>query len=68
MRVGVYPYINSYQSLEKIMHMEKIMSSKDPEWKISNDNIPNWFYNMLLSMGFAVLLGFLLILAGSIYL
>ena len=46
--------------------MDKIMDSKNEHWDFYNDNIPNWFYKMIIMMGISVFFGFLLILAGSI--
>ena len=51
---------------QDIMKMEKIMNTKSQYWSKNNENIPNWFYKMLISMGISVCIGFFLILAGSI--
>ncbi len=48
------------------MKMEKIMNTDSKHWKVNNEKIPLWFYQMLISMGISVLLGFLLILTGSL--
>ena len=60
------PYQDIFEILENLMRMEKIMDSKNEHWDFYNDNIPNWFYKMIIMMGSSVFLGFLLILAGSI--
>ena len=60
------PYQDIFEILENLMRMEKIMDSKNEHWDFYNDNIPNWFYKMIIMMGLSVFFGFLLILAGSI--
>ena len=60
------PYQDIFETLEKLMRMEKIMDTKNEHWDLYNDKIPNWFYIMIIMMGISVLLGFMLILAGSI--
>ncbi len=60
------PFEDLCDNLEEVMKMEKIMNTKSEYWSKNNENIPNWFYKMLISMGISVCIGFLLILAGSI--
>ena len=60
------PFENFLESLEEIMKMEKIMDSSSEKWDKHNDKIPQWFYQMIISMGVSVCIGFLLILAGSL--
>ena len=60
------PYQDIFEILENLMRMEKIMDTKSEHWNFYNDKIPNWFYKMITMMGISVLLGFLLILFGSI--
>ena len=60
------PIENLLESLEEIMKMEKIMDTSSEKWDKNNDKIPLWFYQMIISMGLSVCLGFLLILAGSL--
>ena len=48
------------------MKMEKIMDTSSEKWDKHNDKIPQWFYQMIISMGVSVCVGFLLILAGSL--
>ncbi|ABM72474.1 Hypothetical protein P9515_12671 [Prochlorococcus marinus str. MIT 9515] len=60
------PYQDIFEILENHMRMEKIMDTKSEHWNLYNDKIPNWFYKMIIMMGISVILGFLLILAGSI--
>ena len=52
--------------LEEIMKMEKIMDVSSDNWKKNNEEIPLWFYQMIISMGISVCIGFLLILIGSL--
>ena len=54
------------EAFEEVMKMEKIMDVSNENWKKNNDEIPLWFYQMILSMGISVCLGFLLILIGSL--
>ena len=54
------------ESLEEVMKMEKIMDVSNNNWHKNNDQIPLWFYQMIISMGISVFLGFLLILFGSL--
>ena len=54
------------ENLEEIMKMEKIMDVTNEKWDKNNEKIPMWFYQMIISMGLSVCLGFLLILAGSL--
>tara|TARA_Y100001978_G_scaffold38685_1_gene34491 strand:- start:685 stop:918 length:234 start_codon:yes stop_codon:yes gene_type:complete len=54
------------ESLEELMKMEKIMDVSNETWHKNNEEIPLWFYQMIISMGISVCLGFLLILAGSL--
>tara|TARA_Y100000589_G_scaffold301089_1_gene311748 strand:- start:3589 stop:3822 length:234 start_codon:yes stop_codon:yes gene_type:complete len=54
------------ESLEEIMKMEKVMDTNSDAWDKHNEKIPLWFYQMLISMGISVFLGFFLILFGSI--
>ena len=60
------PLENILETLEDLMKMEKIMNTDSKHWKVNNEKIPLWFYQMLISMGISVLLGFLLILTGSL--
>ena len=52
--------------LEEVMKMEKIMDVSNENWQKNNEEIPLWFYQMIISMGISVCLGFLLILIGSL--
>ena len=54
------------ETLEEVMKMEKIMDVSNNNWHKNNDQIPLWFYQMIISMGISVFLGFLLILFGSL--
>ena len=54
------------ENLEEVMKMEKIMDVSNDSWQKNNEEIPLWFYQMIISMGISVCLGFLLILIGSI--
>ena len=54
------------ETLEEVMKMEKIMDVSNDNWKKNNEEIPLWFYQMIISMGISVCLGFLLILIGSL--
>ena len=54
------------ETLEEVMKMEKIMDFSNDEWQKNNEEIPLWFYQMIISMGISVCLGFLLILFGSL--
>ncbi len=49
------------------MHMHYVLSNDSNPSYSPNDKIPNWLYQMIISMGIAVLLVFGLILAGSIF-
>jgi len=60
------PYQDIFEILENLMKMEKIMDTKSKHWDFNNDKIPIWFYKTIFMMGLSVLLGFLLILTGSI--
>ena len=60
------PFDELCENLEMLMRMEKIMNTESKYWSKNNENIPNWFYIMLISMGISVFIGFLLILAGSL--
>ena len=60
------PIENLLESLEEIMKMEKIMDTSSEKWDKHNDKIPSWFYQMIISMGLSVCIGFFLILVGSI--
>ena len=46
--------------------MEKILDARSEKWDKQNDKIPLWFYQMIISMGVSVCIGFILILAGSL--
>ena len=48
------------------MKMEKILDVNSDKWEKDNEKIPMWFYQMIVSMGLSVCLGFVLILAGSL--
>ena len=52
--------------LEEVMKMEKITDVSNDNWQKNNEKIPMWFYQMIISMGLSVCLGFLLILIGSL--
>ena len=54
------------ENLEKVMKMEKILDVNSDKWEKDNEKIPMWFYQMIVSMGLSVCLGFVLILAGSL--
>ena len=54
------------ENLEEVMKMEKIMDFSNDTWQKNNEQIPLWFYQMIISMGISVCLGFLLILVGSL--
>ena len=60
------PIENLLESLEELMKMEKIMDTNSEKWNKYNDKIPNWFYQMIISMGLSVCIGFILILVGSL--
>ena len=63
---AVKPWEDRLESLEKLMHMDKIMSTESEYWSLSNQTIPIWFYQMVISMGLALVFGFTLILCGSL--
>ena len=54
------------ETLEEVMKMEKITDVSNDNWQKNNEDIPLWFYQMIISMGISVCLGFILILIGSI--
>ena len=54
------------ENLEEVMKMEKIMDVSNDKWQKNNEEIPLWFYQMIISMGISVCLGFILILIGSL--
>ena len=54
------------ENLEEVMKMEKIMDVSNDNWQKNNEEIPLWFYQMIISMGISVCLGFLLILIGCL--
>ena len=60
------PIEHLFESLEEIMKMEKILDASSEKWDKQNDKIPLWFYQMIISMGVSVCIGFILILAGSL--
>jgi len=60
------PVENLLESLEEIMKMEKIMDTSSEKWDKHNDKIPLWFFQMIISMGLSVCIGFFLILVGSL--
>ena len=60
------PIEHLLESLEEIMKMEKILDASSEKWDKQNDKIPLWFYQMIISMGISVCIGFILILAGSL--
>ena len=60
------PIENLLETLEEIMKMERIMDTSSKNWDRHNDEIPKWFYQMIISMGISVCIGFVLILAGSL--
>ena len=53
-------------NLEELMKMERIMDVSNDNWDKNNEQIPLWFYQMIISMGISVCLGFLLILIGCL--
>ncbi len=60
------PWEDRLRILESLMHMDKIMSTENESWSLNNQTIPTWFYQMVFSMGIALVFGFALILFGSI--
>ena len=60
------PIEHLLDSLEEIMKMDRIMDTSSEKWNKQNDKIPLWFYQMIISMGLSVCIGFILILAGSL--
>ena len=54
------------ETLEEVRKMEKIMDVSNDNWQKNNEEIPLWFFQMIISMGISVCLGFLLILIGSL--
>ena len=60
------PWEDRLESLEALMHMEKVMSTESEYWSLNNEVIPMWFYQMVVSMGLALIFGFILILFGSL--
>ena len=54
------------ENLEELMKMEKIMDVSNDNWDKNNEQIPLWFYQMIISMGLSVCIGFFLILVGSL--
>ena len=60
------PIYRFLETLEEVMKMEKIMDVSNDNWQKNNEEIPLWFYQMIISMGISVCLGFLLILIGSL--
>ena len=60
------PLEDLFENLEEMMKMEKIMDVKNKNWDKNNEIIPLWFYQMIISMGLSVCIGFILILAGSL--
>ena len=54
------------ETLEEVMKMEKVMDVSNDNWQKNNEEIPLWFYQMIISMGISVCFGFLLILFGSL--
>tara|TARA_B100000963_G_scaffold164230_1_gene142666 strand:+ start:175 stop:405 length:231 start_codon:yes stop_codon:yes gene_type:complete len=60
------PLEDLFENLEEMMKMEKIMDVKNENWDKNNETIPLWFYQMIISMGLSVCIGFILILAGSL--
>ncbi len=63
---AIKPWEDRIEILESIMHMNKIMSTESEYWSISNETIPMWFYQMVISMGVALTFGFMLIFFGSL--
>ena len=61
------PWEELFENLEAIMHMDKIMSTESEDWELNNQDIPIWFYKMVISIGVALSFGFLLILLGSLW-
>ena len=64
--VATKPWEDKFLELETLMHMDKIMSTESEYWSLSNQSIPLWFYQMVISMGIALTFGFVLILLGSL--
>ena len=65
--ITAYKHIEGFlETLEELMKMEKIMDVSNNSWQTNNEEIPLWFYQMIISMGISVCLGFLLILIGSL--
>ena len=60
------PIEGFFEVLEEIMKMERIMDDTSESWNRNNEKIPLWFYQMIISMGVSVCIGFILILAGSL--
>ncbi len=66
LRTAYKPIEGFLEALEEVMKMEKIMDVSNDRWQKNNEAIPLWFYQMIISMGISVCLGFILILIGSI--
>ena len=60
------PWHRRINSLDEMMHMDRIMSIESENWSKANDKIPAWFYQMIVYMGLAVSTGFILIFLGSL--
>ena len=60
------PIEELFEVLEDLMKMDKVMNTQSQHWDNHNDKIPIWFYQMLISMGISVMIGFSLILIGSL--
>ena len=65
-KVAYKPIEGFLENLEEVMKMEKIMDVSNDNWQKNNEEIPLWFYQMIISMGISVCFGFLLILFGSL--
>ena len=63
---AIKPWEDRLENLEEIMHMDKIMSTESEYWSLNNQEIPFWFYQMVISMGIALIFGFSLIFFGSL--
>tara|TARA_Y100000589_G_scaffold118957_1_gene113191 strand:+ start:264 stop:476 length:213 start_codon:yes stop_codon:yes gene_type:complete len=66
LKTAYKPVEGFLDNLEELMKMERIMDVSNDNWDKNNEQIPLWFYQMIISMGISVCLGFLLILIGSL--
>ncbi len=63
---AIKPWEERLNNLETLMHMDKVMNTESEYWNLNNETIPIWFYQMVTSMGLALVFGFILILFGSL--